>query len=52
MADRPTPASADSPEAAAVLARAVDANLARCGMEIAVAAPLGLGKPHRLLNAL
>jgi hypothetical protein len=35
-----------------VLARAVDALLARCGEEIAVAAPLGLGKPHRPLNAL
>jgi acyl-CoA hydrolase len=42
----------DSPEAAAVLARAVDGILARCGNDIALAAPLGLGKPHRLLNAL
>jgi hypothetical protein len=30
----------------------VDAILARCGQEIEVAAPLGLGKPLRLLNAL
>ena len=52
MADRLTPASTDSPEVAAVLARAVDAILARCGKEIAVAASLGLGKPHRMLNAL
>jgi acyl-CoA hydrolase len=44
--------SPDSPEAAAALARTVDAILARCGKQIAVAAPLGLGKPHRLLNAL
>src|SRR5213075_534019 len=36
----------------AALAAAVDAILARAGEEVAVAAPLGLGKPHRLLNAL
>jgi acyl-CoA hydrolase len=30
----------------------LDAILARSGAEIAVAAPLGLGKPHRLLNSL
>jgi hypothetical protein len=30
----------------------VDAILARCGEEITVAAPLGLGYLHRLLNAL
>ena len=34
------------------LEAAVDAILARAGEEIVVAAPLGLGKPHRLLNAL
>jgi acyl-CoA hydrolase len=38
--------------AAALLGQAVDAILARAGTDIAVAAPLGLGKPHRLLNAL
>jgi acyl-CoA hydrolase len=52
MADREAPVPKDAPEAAAALAHAVDAILARCGGEIAVAAPLGLGKPHRLLNAL
>jgi acyl-CoA hydrolase len=31
---------------------AVDAILARCGPALEAAAPLGLGKPHRLLNAL
>jgi len=41
-----------NPEAATVLAGAVDAILARCGATLEVAAPLGLGKPHRLLNAL
>jgi acyl-CoA hydrolase len=35
-----------------LLEAAVDAILARAGKEVAVAAPLGLGKPHRLLNAL
>jgi len=30
----------------------LDAIFARAGAQIAVAAPLGLGKPHRLLNAL
>ena len=39
-------------EAARALDQAVDAILAHAGVEIAVAAPLGLGKPHRLLNAL
>jgi acyl-CoA hydrolase len=34
------------------LEAAVDAILARAGKDVAVAAPLGLGKPHRLLNAL
>jgi len=52
MSDRDAPVPKDAPEAAAALAHAVDAILARCGEEIAVAAPLGLGKPHRLLNAL
>jgi acyl-CoA hydrolase len=44
--------NADAADAAALLDRAVDAILARAGAEVAVAAPLGLGKPHRLLNAL
>src|SRR6478736_8871251 len=35
-----------------ILEAAVDTILARAGEEVAVAAPLGLGKPHRLLNAL
>jgi len=35
-----------------ILEAAVDTILARADEEIAVAAPLGLGKPHRLLNAL
>jgi acyl-CoA hydrolase len=44
---------ADAPaEARALLERAVDAILAHAGEELSVAAPLGLGKPHRLLNAL
>ncbi len=30
----------------------MDLILARCDSDLAVAAPLGLGKPHRLLNAL
>lgn len=42
----------ESADATAALERAVDAILARSGPEIVVAAPLGLGKPHRLLNAL
>ena len=42
----------NAPHAEASLAAAVDAILARAGEEVAVAAPLGLGKPHRLLNAL
>jgi acyl-CoA hydrolase len=37
---------------AAGIEAAVDAILARAGDDIRVAAPLGLGKPHRLLNAL
>jgi len=41
-----------SAEATAALERAVDAILARSGPELVLAAPLGLGKPHRLLNAL
>jgi acyl-CoA hydrolase len=41
-----------SEAASAALARAVDAILARSGPVLSVAAPLGLGKPHRLLNAL
>jgi acyl-CoA hydrolase len=36
----------------AAIEGAVDAILARAGAEVRVAAPLGLGKPHRLLNAL
>ena len=36
----------------AALEAAVDRLLARCGSSIVVAAPLGLGKPHRLLNAI
>jgi hypothetical protein len=50
-AENDNSAAASAP-AEAALAQAVDAILARCGPEIAVAAPLGLGKPHRLLNAL
>src|SRR4249919_3273340 len=34
------------------LADAVDALLARTGPALVIAAPLGLGKPHRLLNAI
>src|SRR6188768_1055900 len=52
MHSQPDQQPADSAEASAALARAVDAILARAGQEIVVAAPLGLGKPHRLLNAL
>jgi acyl-CoA hydrolase len=52
MPSPPDQPHAESAEAAAVLAGAVDAILARAGEEVAVAAPLGLGKPHRLLNAL
>jgi acyl-CoA hydrolase len=52
MAFSPISNPNEPPEAAAVLASAVDAILARCGNDIGLAAPLGLGKPHRLLNAL
>jgi acyl-CoA hydrolase len=41
-----------SPEAAAILDAAVTAMLARGGPHLAIAGPLGLGKPHRLLNAI
>lgn len=34
------------------LTDAVDALLARTGKNLVIAAPLGLGKPHRLLNAI
>jgi acyl-CoA hydrolase len=42
------------PDAAAdpFLQDAVDRILARCGDSLVMAAPLGLGKPHRLLNAI
>ena len=40
------------PAVTIALASAVDAILARCGPRLEVAAPLGLGKPNRLLNAL
>jgi acyl-CoA hydrolase len=36
----------------AALEDAVDRILARCGNKLVMAAPLGLGKPHRLLNAI
>ncbi len=36
----------------ATLEAAVDALVERCGPDLILAAPLGLGKPHRLLNAL
>jgi len=36
----------------AALEDAVDRILARCGNSLVMAAPLGLGKPHRLLNAI
>src|SRR4249919_3791266 len=52
MAPAPDQQAAETAEATAALARAVDAILAHAGEEIVVAAPLGLGKPHRLLNAL
>src|SRR4249919_3662832 len=52
MAPAPDQQAAETAEATAALARAVDAILARSGPELVVAAPLGLGKPHRLLNAL
>ncbi len=47
---RPT----DSPDMGKnpILEAAVDAMLAHCGSKLEVATPLGLGKPHRLLNAL
>ena len=47
----PPPDSQDA-SASPHLESAVDAILARCGPSLEVAAPLGLGKPHRLLNAL
>src|SRR5688572_13673829 len=52
MEPKPEKPSAASPELDAALARAVESILSRCGADIGVAAPLGLGKPHRLLNAL
>ncbi|KAB8314247.1 acetyl-CoA hydrolase [Tolypothrix campylonemoides VB511288] len=42
----------DAPLRTDSLDAAVDAALARIGGPLHVAAPLGLGKPHRLLNAL
>jgi acyl-CoA hydrolase len=39
-------------DTAACLEHAVDRILARCGDSLVMAAPLGLGKPHRLLNAI
>ncbi len=45
-------AAPQEPGVAVALASAVDAILARCGPRLEAAAPLGLGKPHRLLNAL
>ena len=55
--DNPTPPADHQgataiPTSEAAVDAAVDAILARCGPELEVAAPLGLGKPHRLLNAL
>ena len=44
------PASPEQTETA--LAAAVEDLLARLGPQLVVAAPLGLGKPHRLLNAI
>ena len=46
MATRPAPARYDDLDAA------VDALLARIDGPLKIGAPLGLGKPHRLLNAL
>ncbi len=40
------------PTALDTLEHAVDLLLARSGPELVLAAPLGLGKPHRLLNAI
>ena len=49
MTDSPTaPANA----AAQALERAVDQLFAHAGARLVLAAPLGLGKPHRLLNAI
>ncbi len=47
-------ASPPAPSAAATQAldRAVDQLIARAGPRLVLAAPLGLGKPHRLLNAI
>lgn len=48
-----TPAVDDPPESSpAALAQVVRQILESCGPALVVAAPLGLGKPHRLLNAL
>ena len=47
-ASRPLPPDA----AAQALDHAVDQLVARAGPRLVVAAPLGLGKPHRLLNAI
>src|SRR4249919_974182 len=52
MAPSPDPTLAESAPATAALERAVEAILARSGPELVLAAPLGLGKPHLLLNAL
>ena len=46
MATRPAPLRLDSVDAA------VDALLSRLDWPLKIGAPLGLGKPHRLLNAL
>lgn len=41
-----------APMALTTLGDAVDLLLQRCGPHVILAAPLGLGKPHRLLNAI
>ncbi len=41
-----------APTALTTLGDAVDLLLQRCGPRVILAAPLGLGKPHRLLNAI
>src|SRR3546814_14480467 len=46
------PAMTISPIALDSLDAAVDLLLTRCGNSLRMAAPLGLGKPHRLLNAI
>ena len=42
----------DSADTARMLDQAVDRLLAHAGTQVVLAAPLGLGKPHRLLNAI